>query len=154
MSGEEADPRQEHQDLRREIHQLDGAVEALELRGEVAALAEFLRRFERRYAEHFLHQDALVQARGDSQARLASLKDDRNRIQAQVEYLTLLVGRVLAGHEAARDELWIEAQKVKSSLSCLLCHEEQEDACTFVLRKHPCGGERHVSLEEGRRLLK
>lgn len=154
MSGDEADLRQEHQDLRREIHQLDGAVEELELRGEVAALAEFLPRFARRYAEHFLREEALVQAGGDSQARLVSLKDDRNRVQAQVEHLTLLVGRVLAGHEAARDELWLEAQKVKSALSCRLCHEEQKDVCTFVLRKHPCGGERHASLEEGRRLLK
>src|SRR5688572_27991136 len=95
-------------DLRSELRRLDEALEALELRAEIAGVATSLLGLEKRWSDHFREEERYLEGLGDDgQLRLARLTADRTMLRGRLDHLRRLVGRARSGDAAARDELWI-----------------------------------------------
>ena len=116
----------DHGELRREIHRLDDALEANELRGDAAGIAEFVAFFERKCRECFLREEERLRLlpEDERQRRCSALRAEQTWVQSQTERLEGLLARARDGQAAARDELWVEGQRFRLALACRLCRGE------------------------------
>jgi hypothetical protein len=115
-----AQVRHGHQELRKELRGSSGALEALELREEVAGIRALAARVRHACREEFPLEEALAaEVLGETAAPVMLLLAGRRDLCERLDR----VERLLAAPDA-RDDLWREAAGLFKALSCHLCRAE------------------------------
>jgi hypothetical protein len=111
------------QALRAELPRLTAATEALELRGDAAAIAALIPRLKVECGDHFPAAQALArELLGPGMASTVPVLAEQGELGARLARIEVMLPR--AGAEAARDELWRESIELVRALGCHLCRTE------------------------------
>jgi hypothetical protein len=111
------------QTLRAELPRLSAATEALELRGDAAAIAALIPRLKLECGDHFPAAEALArELLGPGMASTVPVLAEQCELGARLARIEVMLPR--AGAEAARDELWRESIELVRALGCHLCRTE------------------------------
>ena len=109
--------------LREELPRLTAAAEALELRGDAAAIAALVPRLRLECRDHFPVAESLArELLGPGVASTVPVLAEQGELGARLARIERLLGS--AGADSGRDDLWRESVDLVRALGCHLCRKE------------------------------
>jgi len=119
--------RRDHAGMLMQLRHFADAIDALELRDDVAGVIAFCAQLAVECDEHFPFEEALAaELFGEDDPAVVRLVGEHRALRHQAACLLALVERVRQGSIDAVDELILEARQIGPALTCHLCREDRE----------------------------